>query len=533
MIIAATALVLSTGARAQNLDEGRKMVRYERYQTAKTGLQPLAATDATANYYLGLAQLGAEDVAGARATFTKYPDDAANLAGLARIAYQEKNTADGDRLVAAITSKAKKKDYLPYLYAADAVNYGGGSPQAAVDLYKKALERADNADVRIGMADAYQKMQSGGGEAMTNYETVTGKDPKNSLAFSRIGKLWYDAHNYKLALDAFQKAKDADPSNPLPYRDLANAYYMSGAYEKAKQNIEEYLKYSDNTCDDKITYANILFLAKYYQEAQTKMQEVLGSCGERPYMYRVLGYSQYETKDYTNAMQNMRTFFSKNTDPKRIIGSDYLYMGKLYNQSKNIDSAEFYYNRALTFDTSAANRYKVYTEMAEGYKALNTDIGYNKAAEYYGKALQANPTPSAIDYFWYGAMTYYAKKYDNAGRIFMEMETKFPDQPSATYWRGRVAAAQDNEGKTGAAIPFFDQWLGKVGENYDKKNDLVTAYRYYAVYYYNKPDKAKMNEYMNKIKAINPNDDVLLQLQKLGAPGAAPKTAPKPAAGKK
>ena len=48
---------------------------------------------------------------------------------------------------------------------------------------------------------------------------------KNSLGYSRIGKLWYDAKNYPDALSNWQKAKDADPQNPLPYRDLATAYF--------------------------------------------------------------------------------------------------------------------------------------------------------------------------------------------------------------------------------------------------------------------------------------------------------------------
>ena len=105
-----------------------------------------------------------------------------------------------------LAGKAKKKEWEQLKYAADAVTYtSGGDAQQAVNWYKAALANYDNLDVRISLADAYLKLASGGGgEAMSNYEKVVEKDPKNSLAFSRIGKLWYDAKYYKLALENWE-----------------------------------------------------------------------------------------------------------------------------------------------------------------------------------------------------------------------------------------------------------------------------------------------------------------------------------------
>ena len=509
-----TALALSTAVGAQSLDEGIKMVKYERYVSAKRILEPLAATNPTANYYLGIAELGLDNKEAARADFAKYPADPANMAGTARVYFESGNAAEGQKLALSVADKAGKKDAQPLALAADAINYGNGSPQQAIDLYKKALDRKlDNVEVRIGLGDAYQKLQGGGGEAMNNYENAVAKDPKNSLGYSRIGALWYAAHNYKDALDNYAKAKDADPNNPIPYRDLANAYFYVGKYDLANQNIDKYFELSDKSAEDKIQRANIKFLAKDYATAISQLQELVNEKVEKPYLYRLLGYSQYETKDYTNAMQNMRLFFQKQ-DPAKIIPSDYLYFGKLYGQLKMADSAEFYYAKAIAADTTA-NKAKIYSDIAESYRAMNTDAGYLKAAEYYNKAIQASPNPTATDYFWYGTMTYYAKKYDDAAKIFQEMETKFPEQSSATYWRGRVAAAQDNEGKTGAAIEYFDKWLAKDSASAEKKNDLLIVYRYYALVYYNRGDKAKAQMYMDKISIINPNDELVKQLKDL------------------
>lgn len=527
----AIAASLSFGAGAQSLDEGIKMVKYERYTSAEKMLTPLAASNPTANYYLGLAQLGQENKTAAAATFAKYPEDAANMAGMARLAYMNGNAAEGQRLSKAVADKAKKKDWQTLMYAADAINYGGGSAQEAIAYYEEAVKRGgDNVDVRIGLGDAYQKLQGGGGNSMTNYEKAVAKDAKNSLGYSRIGALSYAARIYDSALANYARAKDADPANPLPYNDLANAYFYVGKYDLAKQNIEQYLTLSDQTCDDKIRYANILFLSKDYAPAIAKMQEVMGSCGERPYMYRVLGYSQYETKDYANAQQSMQTFFAKQTDQSKVLPSDYMYMGQIYGAQKQVDSSDFYYAKAISADTSS-NKKAVYVQIAESYKSMNNEAAYAKSAQYYKKAIDAaGDKASATDYFYHGLMSYYAKNYPEASAAFEQMETKFPDQPSAPYWRARVAAAVDNEGKTGAAAPYFTKWLA-IPDNATythKPADLNIAYQYLAIVAYNKNDKTATMDYVNKIKTIDPANALAKQLEDL-----MKKPAAKPAAGAK
>jgi len=529
-IVLAAMVSISLSAGAQSLDDGIKMVKYERYSSAEKILLPLAAGNPVANYYLGLAQLNEDNKAAAQATFSKYPDDPANMAGLARLAFMNGNATEGQRLVNEVASKAKKKDWQPLLFAADAINYGGGNIQDAIKDYEDAIKRGgDNVDVHIGLGDAYQKMQAGGGKSMDNYEAAVAKDPKNSLGYSRIGKLWYDARNFNDALTNYAKAKDADPSNPLPYNDLANAYFYVGKYDLAKQNIEEYMKLSDQGCNDKIRYANILFLGKDYSNAISKMQEVITSCGEKPYMYRVLGYSQYETKDYTNALQNMRTFFAKQTDPSKILPSDYMYLGRIYGTQKQADSADYYYSKALSSDTST-NKTQIYLEIAESYKGMNSLPAYRNSAKYYKLALDAkSDKASALDYFNFGVMEYYGKEYDVAAKGFETMESKYPTEPSASYWRARVAAAIDSEGKTGAAVPMFQKWIAIP--NYEHRPaDLGIAYQYLAIVAYNKNDRAATREYVDKIKAIDPTNNLAGQLEKwLNKPAAAPVKPTKPA----
>jgi tetratricopeptide (TPR) repeat protein len=366
---------------------------------------------------------------------------------------------------------------------------------------------------------------------MTSYQDVMAKDPKNSLVYSRMGALWYAARNYDSALVNYARAKTADPSNPLPYRDLANAYFYVGKYEQAKRNSDEYLKLSDGSVEDKIQHANLLYLAKYYPEAVTEMQELIASGAEKPYMYRIIAYSLYEIKDSanatsnaTNALINMDKFFAKQ-DPKKILPLDYMYYGKILTQNGRVTDADVYYIKAVEADTSA-DKSETYKKIAEGYTTQKNTEAYAKAGEWYGKVPAENPNTKPINYFNWGLYKYYGKKYDDAAKAFAAMRAKYPDQPAALLWQGLVAAAVDNEGKTGDALPYFNEWL-KIEDSKDytkKPSDLNKAYQYIALYSYNKGDKAQTQKYMDLISSIDPNNAFVKQLKAAMKPSAPAKT---------
>ena len=508
ILLTATAFSLIAGAAyAQNLEKGIQYYNYERYQSAQKELQPLAASNPEANYYLGLAQIGQEDYNGAKATFGKDPSNFYNEAGMARIYFIQNQPAEAKKLLNDIVDHARKKDWEKYKVAADAITYTkGGDIQNALAWYQKAMEKEENnAMLLIGLGDAYLKMQSGGGESMTNYESAVSAGTHNSLAYSRIGYLWYAAQNYKLALESYNKAKEADTSNPLPYRDLANAYQRAGNYENALKNDELYLKKSDKSINDQIQYANILFLAKKYPEAQSKMEELISGGHERPYMYRIIGYSAYETKDYPKAYQNMQIFFKKEQDTSKLIPQDYLYMGKIYSalaaqdslkQQVYADSAEKAYLHAVAMDTTQ-NKGKIYHDIADGYKDAKL---YAKAGEWYGKIVAADTNAPALDYYYWGFWSYYGHEYDVAEKAFTAMKTKYPKEGSALYWLARVEAAKDSKAETGIAVQPYKDWLAFEAEGYTKEDQqLMYAYQYLAYYYYNQKNQTECLKWANKI----------------------------------
>jgi tetratricopeptide (TPR) repeat protein len=528
MILLAAASSVGAFAQDANLANGIKMYNYKRYQSAQKMLEPLAATDAKANYYLGLDLLETGNAAQANALFVKFPEDPANISGTARVAFANKDVAKGMQIARDLAAKSKKKEWAAEKFAADAIAYSeGGDYQQAITWYKDVLTKTDDAEVHISLGDVYRKIPGGAGEAMTNYEHVTEKDSKNSLAFSRIGDTWYEARNYTSALDNYAKAKDADPTNPLPYKSLADAYYRSGSYQKALDNMKKYMELSDNSSADQFQYAGLLYNAKSYCDAVDMAKKLLPQQKEnakKTELYGILGFSQIECGDSVEALKNLRTYFGMQT-PSKITPGAYLQLGKLFMKMGMLDSAGFYYTKSINGDT-AKNKSDVYREVAEAFK---TKKEFCKSADWYNQLIKANPDAAALDYFWRGYMYYLCNDLNKAVTAFGEFEEKYPNEPSPMYWHGRALAAIDSQAKEGTAAPSFIKWLDKVGPNYEKKNDMKIAYQYLVFSSYNKKETENVKIYSEKLKAIDPNNALLKQIEDAEKGGGAKKPAqPKP-----
>jgi len=530
MILAASAVTIGANAQA-TLENGIKMYNYGKYKSAQTALADLAATNPQANYYLGLSYLESGDIATASSTFMKYPEDPANISGTARVAFTNKDAAKGMQIAKDLAAKSKKKDWIQEKYAADAIAHTtGGDYHQAITWYTDVNTKTDDADAHIGMGDAYRKIPGGGGDAMNNYEHVTDKDAKNSLGFTRIGDLWYEAHNYQSALDNYAKAKEADATNPLPYKALANAFTRSGKYQPALENIKKYIDLSDKTLNDRLDFLRALYRAQSSCDAARYAKDLLAheQLGKENNIEvtGILGYSQIDCGDSIEALKNLRAYFTIQ-DPKKIMSGDYIQLGKLYLKLGLLDSAGFYYTKGISGDT-AQNKTDIYREIAEAFKAKKD---YCKSADWYDNLIKSNPETQPGDYAWRSIMYIYCPNLDKGLKASNEFITKYPDQPTASYWLARTEQLIDSNATTGLAAPHFLKWLLMVGADYPNKNNIKGAYEYLLYYYYNTKDKDNVKMYIDKIKAIDPQDKAALEIE--AAEKAPAPAKPSPAKGKK
>ncbi len=530
VVAAAVSMAFASRAQVTKLEDGIKLYNYENYASAQKALAPLAVNDAIANYYLGLCYLKQGDVKKASYYFQKHPEDPANIAGMIRVAYAQGEKDKAIALAKDLASKAKKKEYMPLVYAAEALTYSDGADQQqAIQWYNDALTKnKEDLEVRLGLGDTYVKTGGGGGEAMNNYEAIVEKQPTNSLVLSRIGDLWYLARNYTSSLEYYEKAINADAKNPLPYKALAYVYMRSAKYEKALEYINKYLPLSDNSVADQITKAEILYLCNKFCDAATQAKEIMNGPipnEKKATIYGILGYSQGSCGDSVEAIKNVRMYLQL-SDKKKITPSDYINYGKLWLKTDNIDSASYYLNLGLASDTSK-NKTDIYRQIGDAYKAKKQ---YCDAGTWYNNLIKSNPETQALDYFWCTVMFYYCKDWKQALEAAEKFEAKYGDQPSATYWHARVLSNIDSEATTGAAVPFFTKWLEKLepdADKKDKKADAKKAYEYLMVYNFNAKDNEKMQLYMDKLKAIAPDDDYLKQIESMQkSGGSAPKKEP-------
>ncbi len=525
-LIILVALLAAIGTQAQNLQDGIKMYNFKKYQSAIKILEPLAATDPKANYFLGLSYLENNEVEKASATFQKFPEDMANFSGNARVAFKKKEVAKGMQIVNELAAKAKKKEYEQLRLAADAIIYTeGGDLFLAVKWDSAAFKKgAKDEQLFISLGDALNKIPGGGGAAMDNYENVRDNFPNKSISFSRIGDTWLGTR-YDLAMQNFTKAKEADSTNPLPYKSLADACQRGGQYKLALTNIKRYLQLSDKSYQDSVQYVELLYQSKNYEDAAKGAQLLLvnpKSIGSlKLELTGILGFSEAAnpTGDSTDAVKNLRIYF-QSQNKKDITPKAYIEFGRLWIRMNDMDSASYYYSIGLNADT-AADKTETYKQLAE---AFNAKKNYCKAAEWYNNLVKANPNTQPLDYYYRGFMYYKCENYATALTMFQEFEKKYPDQPAAPLWEGKTAAAIDSSATDGSAIPYFDRWLEKFGNTQGKKNDLKFVFKYYLAYYYNSKNTDLETTYKEKLRNIDPNDAFLKQLDDAKKAGNAPKS---------
>jgi hypothetical protein len=266
--------------------------------------------------------------------------------------------------------------------------------------------------------------------------------------------------------------------------------------------------------DDQMEYVRTLYLAQSYCDAAKLADKLIKQQTDQARIVEltgILGFSQADCGDSVAALANLRKYFAMQ-DPTKVLPGAYIEFGKLFMKLDMLDSAGYYYTKGITGDTTS-NKSDVYRDVAEAFK---TKKEYCKSAEWYTALVKANPNASASDYVWRVIMYYYCKDWANATTAAAEFEAKHGAlQPTAYYWQARVASAIDSEATTCGAEPFYTTWLEKVGPEYDKKNELKTAYEYMMYCNFNQRKMDAVKTYKEKIMAIDPNAKSLKDIEAL------------------
>ncbi|WP_113615296.1 tetratricopeptide repeat protein [Chitinophaga flava] len=566
-LLVALLCAASGSVMAQSVEDGLKDLYYGKNLSAKQTFEKVIAakpTDDKAYYYMGIAQLALEDVAGATATFQKglqaVPTSALLQAGMGRIDLIKGDAAAAKTKFEAASAATQGRDGDVARAIADAsTEVKGGDRAYALTVMdkllnnegrkKKEMYTATAADY-IEQGDAYRYLGGeNGGKAIGAYEKALELSPNNAEAVMKEGMVNYNARLKAEAVADWTKATNMDPNYAPAFHELFLFYTTPKkdqlSWDKAAEYLEKYMKVADPADKLKNEYysASISFFKKDYDNAISKGNAALAGADAiyKGKFSRLIGDAYLQKGDSLNAKKVMDEYAKSSGN--KLEPNDYKLLSEIYGRVKVQDSvqtavndslASLYLEKYATSDTT--KDVDTYRNVAESFKKLRD---FKRSAEWYTKLVndfddKANPG-KLQDYFWKGTMEMYARDYDAADATYGTFITKYPEQEAfGLYWRGRANMAKDPDAKLGLAVPYFQKFFEIDGPEKAKikAGQLMYPYQYLMIYYYNKEDKANLQIYMDKVLSIDPTNATVKQIKENQAAPAA-KPAAKPAGGTK
>lgn len=510
---------------AQTTEDGIKAIDYENYGTAKRIFNQLIRQnplDARNYYYLGQAHNALAQFDSARIAFTAGttadPKNIYNYFGLGRCFLDQNNTLKAKESFTKAQSLTSAKDILQYVLLAEAYTSGlHPNYLEAVNQLNKAITYSNkSADVYWQLGLAYEGMGKGG-DAVSAYERAAELNPAMAKASIRAGVIWRLARNYNQSLASFQKGLQADQNFPPAYREIAELYFYTGQYDKAKESYQKYLDLADKDDYTQFRYAQYLFLTKDYKGALAILDPLRARI-DVPVMYRLSAYSNYESGNYETGIEQIKTFFVK-ADTARILPSDYEYYAKLLSKTGKDSLAILNYKEAIKLDST---KFPFYNDIGAIYFSQKR---YLDAAHAYQQKVDASPKDATLqDYFNVGKSAYFAKQFLVADSSFAKMSQLNKQWPISYFWRARVMTNLDNpDSAKGLAAPYYFEVIERaITDTIKYRKELMESYKYLgdinalnenygaSLYFYGKylmldPSNQDVPNTMESVKALYKN----------------------------
>ena len=511
-------LLISINIFAQSIDEGKKFLYYEKYNSAKDIFTKLinanpANTDAA--YWLGQAYLGMDDIASAKVlyqrTLSANPSAPLLLVGMGHIELLENKTNDArNRFETAISlTKGKDANVLNAIGKAN-VDAKAGDAVYAIEKLRLAAERdKKNADILANLGDAYRKMTDGS-NAQVAYQDALAINPNYSRASFMIGRI-YQTQGFSqepIYIRYFNDAIAKDANYAPVYSWLAEYYYRRDI-NKARSYLDKYVTLADADSKNCYYQASFLYASGKNQEAIYKADECIAAAGANPYpnLFGLKAYAYDKLGDSVNAKTYFQTYFAKQTAEK-LGPNDYATYGRiLLKFPGNEVMASEYVQKAVALDTIDANKIDYITSVANSYLATKN---YTQAANWYVRLLSIKKNITKTDLYNAGINYYQGGSLISADSVFTIYKQKYPEDILGYYYGSIIKSNIDSTSAMGLAIPDYEKIIQLASLSADTvraKQQMITAYNYFINYYYNvKKDKATAIAYNDKILLIDPTN---------------------------
>ena len=355
-------LAIVATSRAQDVNQAKKAIDAEQFESAKTILKSIINTkpsNGTAAFYLGNVYLLQNSVDSAKIYYQKglAGSEGARLnnIGLGLIELDNGNTVGAEEKFALVTKDLKKKDIeeLILIGRAYTISEKPDYKKALEYLNKAKLVSPEDAQLNLAFGNAYfgDKNQN---EAYSAYRKAYNTDNTLIRAKMQLGVLLKGAKAYTEAVKAFDEVIAINANYGPVYRELAETYYLWGRNEpskyrayidKALVNYEKYLSLTDYSINSRMRHADFLVLAGEFKALEIEANKMIELDKVNPRIMRYLGYSAYQNGNYDVAIKSLESFIAVPTN--KVIAFDYQTLGfakikkAVSEDGKTIDTALF------------------------------------------------------------------------------------------------------------------------------------------------------------------------------------------------
>jgi tetratricopeptide (TPR) repeat protein len=535
------------GTMAQSTSDLVEAIDAERYAKANSLAKSLIASkpdDAVNYYYLGKLYLGAGYVDSARAIVQKgiaaNEKEPLNYVGLGAADLGQNDVASAKANFDKAISLTNKKSDATHIAIGNAYLDASKPDYAAAAASMNAAIAIDSKDAvaYVGLGDALKGEQKYT-EAYNAYTRAVELDKSLLRAKIGLGLLVKQSTAYEEAAEQFTNVIALDPDYAPAYRELAETYYLWANNapklyeEKIRQALEYYKQYmarTDQSLDSRMRYADFLILAKDYKTLEGEAKAMAGNEKTNLRVYRYLGYAAFENGNYPESVSALTNFITT-VDSSRIIGQDYLYLGKAQLKTGAVTEAAENLRKAVKLDPVNAEG------ISDLAKSLYTARQYADAAKIYEIAVSDSTSRTiAYDNFYLGLANYFdygekvrsqdtaAVKPDSialrqtlaaADTAFSTVITLSPTSPDAYLYRARVRRLLDDpDHPVGLMVPDYEKYVAIITEKPDWASDaivkkyMVEAYSYLASSAVRQEDQINQAiDYLNKVKELDPANE--------------------------
>ena len=542
--ILASLLLMGNLLFAQSIDEGKKFLNYERFESAQKVFQQILKSDPNneqAIYWMGQTYLQNSeniDTAAAKTLYQKAlqanPNAPLLMVGVGEIELMEGKTNEAKNHFEAAINVTKKKNRDETLLAVGRANIDAKAGDAvyAVEILKEAADRnSKSAEIQIALGDAYRKLIDGA-NATIAYQNALAIEPNNARASFMIGRI-YETQGYgqePIYMRYYMDAMRQDDKFAPVYYWLYSYYYQRDV-NKAREYLNKYVAVADQDSKNCYAEASLLYVSKLYDEAISKADACITTAGtEKPFpnLYGLKAYAYDKKGDSANAKKYFEEFFAK-VNPDKIGPGDYATYAKvLLRFPGNEALATSYVEKALALDSVPEKRIGYVKDIAKNYFDQKD---YANAGKWYGKVLDVDTAYGKVDLYYAGYSDYLGGNYKSADSVFNLYQQKYPEDTYGWFLGAHAKEGMDSTGELGLAKPDYEKiiQIADTAKDLSKiKDHLITAYRYMVAYHYNvQHNKDSAIIFNNKILEIAPTDATALKTKEALEPkGSSPSASP-------